>query len=87
VVAIAPGPAPIRPRYPYPARIANAWQPGLVEICTPRELGLDVQALAPDIEPGGLVLPPERTRGEVIGGSVQEAAEQLVGILLVKRVV
>jgi len=87
VVAIAPGPDPIRPRYPYPARIANAWQPGLVEICTPRELGLDVQTLAPDIEPGGLVLPPERTRGEVIGGSVQEAAEQVVGILLVKRVV
>jgi len=87
VVAIAPGPDPVRPRYPYPARIANAWQAGLVEICTPRELGLDAEALAPDIEPGGLVLPPERTRGEVIGGSVQEAAEQLVGILRVKRVV
>ena len=85
VVAIAPGPAPIRPRYPYPARIANAWQPGLVEICTPRELGLDAEALAPDVEPGGLVLPPERTHGEVIGGSVQEAAEQLVGILRMKR--
>ena len=87
VVAIAPGPAPIRPRYPYPARIANAWQPGLVEICTPRELGLDAEALAPDVEPGGLVLPPERTRGEVIGGSVQEAAEQLVGILRMKRMI
>jgi electron transfer flavoprotein beta subunit len=87
VVAIAPGPAPIRPRYPYPARIANAWQPGLVEICTPRELGLDAEALAPDVEPGGLVLPPERTRGEVIGGSVQEAAEQLVGVLRMKRLV
>ena len=87
VVAIAPGPDPIRPRYPYPARIANAWQPGLVEICTPRELGLDVEALAPDIEPGGLVLPPERTRGEVIGGSVQEAAEQLVGLLRIRRVI
>ena len=60
-------------------------QPGLVEICTPRELGLDAEALAPDVEPGGLVLPPERTRGEVIGGSVQDAAEQLVGILRMKR--
>ena len=87
VVAIAPGPDPVRPRYPYPARIANAWQAGLVEICTPRELGLDAEALAPDIEPGGLVLPPERTRGEVIGGSVHAAAEQLVGILRMKRVV
>jgi len=87
VVAVAPGPDPIRPRYPYPARIANAWQPGLVEICTPRELGLDAEALAPDIEPGGLVLPPERTRGEVIGGSAQAAAEQLVGMLRAKRVV
>ena len=53
VVAIAPGPAPIRPRYRYPARIANAWQLGLVEICTPRELGLDAEALAPDIESDG----------------------------------
>jgi electron transfer flavoprotein beta subunit len=87
VVAIAPGPDPIRPRYPYPARIANAWQPGLVEICTPRELGLEAEALAPDLEPGSLVLPPERTRGEVIGGSVQEAAEQLVGMLRARRVV
>jgi len=87
VVAIAPGPDPIRPRYPYSARIANAWQPGLVEICTLRELGLDAEALAPDVEVGGLVLPPERIRGEVIGGSAQEAAEQLVGILRVKRVV
>jgi electron transfer flavoprotein beta subunit len=87
VVAIAPGPAPIRPRYPYPARIANAWQPGLVEICTPRELGLDAEALAPDVEPGGLVLPPERTRGEVIGGSAQEAAQQLISVLRMKRLV
>jgi len=86
VVAIAPGADLIRPRYPYPARIANAWQPGLVEICTPRELGLDAEALAPDVEPGGLVLPPERTYGEVIGGSAQEAAEQLVGILRTRRI-
>jgi electron transfer flavoprotein beta subunit len=87
VVAIAPGLDPIRPRYPYPGRIANAWQPGLVEICTPRELGLDAEALTPDVEPGGLVLPPERTRGEVIRGSAQAAAEQLVGILRMRRVV
>ena len=87
VVAIAPGPDPVRPRYPFPARIATAWQPGLVEICTPLELGLDAEALAPDIELGGLVLPPERTRGEVIGGSAQEAAEQLMGMLRAKRVV
>ena len=87
VVAIAPGADPIRPRYPYPARIANAWQPGLVEISSPQELGLDAEALAPDVDPGGLVLPPERTRGEVIGGSAREAAEQLVGILRVKRLV
>lgn len=86
VIAIASGPAPIRPRYPYPPRIANAWQPGLVEICTPRELGLDAEALAPDVELGGLILPPERTRGERIGGSVQEAAEQLAGILRMRKV-
>ena len=87
VVAVAPGLNPVRPRYPNPARIANAWQPGLVEICAPQALGLDADGLASDIEPGGLVLPPERIRGEVIGGSAADAAEQLIGILRMKRVV
>ncbi len=84
VVAVASGPDPIRPRYPIPARIANAWQPGLVEIWSPEELELDRETLAPDIEPGALVLPPERSRGQIIGGPIVEAAEQLVALLETK---
>lgn len=85
VVAVAPGPE--RPRYPHPARIANAWNPGLVETWPVAELGVDADALTADTEPGGLILGPERVRGQVLGGTAAEAAEKLVGILRGKRIV
>jgi len=85
VAAVLPGAE--RPRYPYPARIANAWEPGLVETLTPVDLGLGADDLAPDAEPGGLILGPERVRGQVIGGSVEEAAAALVGALRARRVI
>jgi len=81
VVAILPGPE--RPRYPHPARIANAWNDGMVEIWTAADLGLT--DLSPDLELGGLILGPERVRGQVIKGGAQEAAIELAGILKVKR--
>lgn len=84
VVAVAPG--PVRPRYPHPARIANAWDPGLVETWPAADLGVDGDALEPDTEPGGLILGPERVRGQVLGGATVEAAEKLVGILRGKRI-
>ena len=56
VVAIAPGPE--RPHYPHPSRIANAWNPGMVECWTGADLG--VAELTPDTETGGLILGPER---------------------------
>lgn len=85
VASVAPG--AYRPRYPHPARIANAWNPGLLETWTAADLGVSPEALAPDIEMGGLVLGPERTRGQVIGGSVQEAAGELVNILRSRRII
>ena len=85
VAAVIPGAE--RPRYPYPARIANAWDPGFVETVSPANLGLGADDLAPDTEPGGLILGPERIRGQVIGGSVEEAAAALVGALRAKRVI
>jgi electron transfer flavoprotein beta subunit len=83
VVAILPGPE--RPRYPHPARIANAWNDGMVEVWTATDLGLT--DLSPDTELGGLILGPERVRGQVIKGSVQEAAAELVGLLKSRRIV
>jgi electron transfer flavoprotein beta subunit len=83
VVAILPGPE--RPRYPHPARIANAWNDGMVEVWTADDLGLT--DLSPDTELGGLILGPERVRGQVINGSVQEAAAELVGLLKSRRTV
>lgn len=93
VVAVAPGPE--RPRYPHPARIANAWEPGLVSLWTVGEpsagceqsLGLDAAALAADTEPAGLILGPERVRGQVIGGAPEEATATLVGLLKARRVI
>ena len=81
VIAILPGPE--RPRYPHPARIANAWNDGMVEVWTAADLGL--ADLAPDTELGGLILGPERVRGQVIKGSAQEAAAELVGLLKSRR--
>jgi electron transfer flavoprotein beta subunit len=83
VLAILPGPD--RPRYPHPARIANAWNDGAVEVWTATDLGLT--DLAPDTEIGGLILGPERTRGQVIKGSAQEAAAELAGVLRARRLI
>ena len=83
VVAILPGPE--RPRYPHPARIANAWNDGMVEVWTADDLGLT--DLSPDTELGGLILGPERVRGQVIKGSAQEAAAELAGVLMARRLI
>ncbi len=85
VASVAPGAQ--RPRYPHPARIANAWNPGLLETWTVADLGVSPEALAPDVEMGGLVLGPERVRGQIIGGSLQEAAGELVNILRSRRII
>ena len=83
VIAILPGPE--RPRYPHPARIANAWNDGMVEVWTATDLG--VADLAPDTELSGLILGSERVRGQVIKGSAREAAAELVGLLKSRRLV
>jgi electron transfer flavoprotein alpha/beta subunit len=83
VAAVLPGPE--RPRYPHPSRIANAWNPGMVEVWSTADLGLT--DLAPDTETGGLILGPERMRGQVIKGTVQEAAVELTGILRARRLI
>ena len=83
VIAILPGPG--RPRYPHPARIANAWNDGMVDVWTAADLG--VAELAPDTELGGLILGPERVRGQVIKGSAQAAAAEMVGLLKSRRIV
>lgn len=85
VVAILPGAE--RPRYLSPARIANAWNPGLVETWTAADLGLTADDLTPDTETGNLILGPERTRGQVIGGDLAEAAKTVVGLLRSRRVI
>jgi electron transfer flavoprotein alpha/beta subunit len=79
VVAIASGSAV--PRYPHPARIANAWQQGVVEVRTPADLNLPANSGVPETEISGLILSPERSRGRVIGGSPPEAAKELLSIL------
>ncbi|HEX9117959.1 MAG TPA: hypothetical protein VGA61_17960 [Anaerolineae bacterium] len=78
---------PDRPRYPTAQRIANVYQPGLVDICHPAELGLEPADLDPDIERGGLVLGPERTPGQILAGAADEVVDAVVGILRAERVI
>lgn len=85
VTAIAPGPE--RPRYPHARRIANAYQPGLVDVWPVQDLGLDSAALAPDTEAGSLVLGPERTRGQMAGGSLADAAGTILEVLRTQHLV
>jgi electron transfer flavoprotein beta subunit len=84
VLSILPGPK--RPRYPSPARIARAWDPGLLDTWTTTDLGLDPEALVPHGESGRLILRPQRVRGQVIGGTVTESAERLVDLLHAARI-
>lgn len=85
VISVAPGPT--RPRYPHPARIAVAWNAELLETWDAAELGLTDDALAPDTELGGLILGPERTRGQMISGTPAEAAHELLSALRSRRIV
>ncbi len=85
VASIRPGPE--RPRYAHAARIANAWRTGLVETCSPADLGLAEGQLVGDTEAGGLVLGEERTRGQVIGGGVEEAAGAVLEALRARRLI
>lgn len=85
IAAVMPGPE--RPRYPHPARIANAWNPDLIESWTADELGVSAEELLPDVESAGLILGPERTRGQVIGGTAAVAASELAAILRARRLV
>jgi electron transfer flavoprotein beta subunit len=85
VVSVMPGPE--RPRYPHAARIANAWGPGLVETCTAADLGLPTDELVAETEPGALTLGPERTRGQVISGTSDEAAATLLEDLRARRII
>jgi electron transfer flavoprotein alpha/beta subunit len=85
VAAVAAG--PVKPRYPHPARIAHAWDPGRLETLKPGGLNVAPESLEPDIEPGGLILGPERERGQVIAGQSHAAAHALVGLLRGRRLI
>jgi electron transfer flavoprotein beta subunit len=85
VIAVAPGTS--RPRWPSAQRIANAYRPGLVDVWSAADLGLDADSLAPDTEPGGLLLGPERTRGQYLSANPEEAATALLEVLHGKRVI
>jgi electron transfer flavoprotein beta subunit len=74
-----------RPRYPHPSRIAVAWNEGYVETWQAADLGVAEELLAPDSDMGGLVLGPERQRGQMISGSPSQAATDLAGILAAKN--
>jgi electron transfer flavoprotein beta subunit len=85
VAVVMPGPD--RPRYPHPSRIAVAWNEGYLETLSATELGVTDEQLAADAEMGGLVLGPERQRGQVLSGTPSAAAAELASILSSKRLI
>ncbi len=85
VVAVSP--EANEPRYAHVARVMNAYREWTVTTWTGEDLGLDPESLAPKVSFHGMVLPPERELGNVLSGTPEEAAGDLVAELRQRRLV
>ena len=70
-----------QPRYPHGARIMNAYREWDVTTWSLADLGLTAEELSPLIRLQRKAFPPERTMGELITGTPDEAAKELAQIL------
>ncbi|MFZ2489509.1 MAG: electron transfer flavoprotein subunit beta/FixA family protein [Anaerolineae bacterium] len=77
---------PQYPRYPNGAEIINAYRLRNVEVWSSLSLGIDPAQLPAPTTGRQLRLPPARQLGTVIEGSPAEAAEALVSMLKVQRI-
>jgi electron transfer flavoprotein alpha/beta subunit len=76
-----------QPRYPHGARIMNAYREWKVTTWGLADLGLTEEDLDPLIRLKRKAFPPERTLGEIITGTPDEAATELAQLLGDKGVV
>ncbi len=71
-----------KPRYPPGASLINVYQANdVVEILTAADLGLSEADMAPPTERRGESFPPERELGNVVEGSLDEIAGQLMDVI------
>lgn len=70
-----------QPRYPHGARIMNAYREWEVITWDLADLGLSEEEISPLIGLQRKTFPPERTLGELITGTPDEAAKELAHIL------
>ena len=70
-----------QPRYPHGARIMSAYREWTVTTWGLADLGLTEEELSPLIGLQRKAFPPERTLGEIITGTPDEAAKELAHIL------
>jgi len=70
-----------QPRYPHGARIMNAYREWEVTTWGLADLGLTEEELSPLIGLQRKAFPPERTLGELITGTPDEAAKELAQVL------
>lgn len=70
-----------QPRYPHGARIMNAYREWQVTTWGLADLGLTEEDISPLICLQRKAFPPERTLGELITGTPEEAAKELAQIL------
>ncbi len=78
-------PRATRPRFPHAARVINAYRDAKVVVWDADDLGLAEDELAPQTEFRSYSLLPERERGNMIEGSVEEMARSLAGELYRRR--
>jgi len=70
-----------QPRYPHGARIMNAYREWEVTTWNLADLGLTEEELSPLIGLQRQAFPPERTLGEILTGTPEEAAKELARLL------
>jgi electron transfer flavoprotein beta subunit len=70
-----------QPRYPHGARIMNAYREWKVTTWSLADLGLSEEELSPLTRLQREAFPPERTLGEIIVGTPDEAARELALVL------
>ncbi len=85
VVAVSP--VANEPRHAHVARVMNAYRKWTVTTWTSEDLGLEPESLASKVSFHGMVLPPKRELGNMLSGTPQEVAEELVAELRQRRLV
>jgi len=85
LVAVSPEAPPAR--FPHGARIMNAYREWEVVRWTSQDLQLGEEELAPAVESRGQVFPPPREMGNLVKGTPEQAAQEVLAQLRSQRLI